>query len=170
MRFLKWIIGLLAVVVGVLGATFLAAVIFVPAERSFVNEVEINAPPERIWNVILDKDRYMEWQTSLSKVEVVDDKNWIEFPKDAPDPIKFTLAKDARPETMEFHYMMGDFFEGHWKGDMTPASNGVRLRTTDSYKVNGAVSKILIGMFFDIDTFAKDWNSRLKTRVESLND
>ncbi|HEX6278644.1 MAG TPA: SRPBCC family protein [Pyrinomonadaceae bacterium] len=168
MRILRWIIGIFAAIVVVLGVAFLVAVIAVPAERTFVNEVEINAPAERVWAVIMDKDRYTEWQTSITKVEKIDEKNWIEHPKDAPEPIRFTLSKDARPESTEFHYTMGDFFEGHWKGDMTPTANGVKLRTTDSYKVNGAVSKVFMSMFFDLDTFAKEWNSKLKARVESL--
>lgn len=169
MRILKWLIGIFAAALVVLGAAFLVAVISVPAERSFVNEVEISAPAEKVWGVILDKARYTEWQTSITRVEMIDEKNWIEYPRDAPEPIRFTIANDSRPQAMEFHYTMGDLFEGHWRGEISPSANGVTLRTTDSYKVDGAVTKVMIGIFFDLDTFAKDWNSKLKARAESLN-
>lgn len=170
MKFLKLLVGIFVAVLGLIAVAFFAAVILMPSERNFANEVEINAPPEKIWNVILDKERYTEWQTAINKVEKIDERNWIEHPKDAPEPIKFTIAKDARPETMEFHYTMGDSFNGHWKGEMTPTTAGVKLRTTDSYKVEGAIAKVFVGIFFDINTFAKDWNSKLKARVESLNE
>lgn len=140
----------------------------IPEKRSFTNEVEIGAPAEKVWEVITDKKSYAEWQTAIAKVEIIDDKTWLEYPKDAPEPLKFSVAKDERPTRMEFHYTMGDSFSGHWKGEITPTATGVRLRTTDSYKVDGWLTKILIGLFFDMDSFAKDWNSKLKARVESF--
>jgi hypothetical protein len=45
----------------------------------------------------------------------------------------------------------------------------VRLKTVDSYKTDGWLMKMLIGAFFDLDEFAKDWNNKLKQRVETLN-
>ncbi len=161
-------IGILAVVVLVLAA-FVIAGLTVPETGSYVNEVTINAPAERVWNVITDIERYPEWQTNLARAEVTDAKNWTEYPRDAPQPLKFALASDARPERMEFHYTMGDAFSGQWKGEITTASGGVRLKTIDSYIADGWVTKILIWMFFDYDRFAKDWNNKLKERVEKLN-
>jgi len=168
MGLLKWLVAIFATLFALLLVAFLAAVMLMPSERNFANEVEISAPAEKVWQVILDKRRYAEWQTAITKVEIVDEKNWSEYPKDVPDPLVFTITGNARPETMEFHYTMGDSFNGHWRGVVTLTATGVKLQTTDSYKVDGSVSKVLIGVFFDIDTFAKDWNSKLKARVESL--
>ncbi len=161
-------IGILAVVVLAVAA-FVVAGLTVPGARSYVNEVTINAPAEKVWSVITDIERYPEWQTNLARIEVTDAKNWMEYPRDAPEPLRFSLGADARPERMEFHYTMGETFSGHWKGEITPTNGGVRLRTTDSYLADGWVTKILIWMFFDYDRFAKDWNNKLKERVEKLN-
>jgi len=168
MKFLKWLIGISAAVCILLVTAFLVAGLLVPAERSFSNEIEINAPAEMVWQVITDKGRYTEWQTGITRVDVIDEKNWVEHIKDSQEPLRFTLGADRRPESMEFNYSMGDSFHGHWKGEITTNATGVRLKTTDGYKVDGWMSKVLIGVFFDQDRFAKDWNSKLKTRVESL--
>ncbi|MGQ0542458.1 MAG: SRPBCC family protein [Blastocatellia bacterium] len=167
MRILKKLLVLFGILTILLTAALVLAGLMMPAERSFTNEVEIDAPAEKVWDVITDKKRYTEWQTAITKVEIIDDKTWVEYPKDTPEPIKFSIAKDERPSRMEFHYTMGDSFNGHWKGEITSTTNGVKLKTTDSYKVAGWLSKILIGAFFDLDSFSKDWNSKLKTRVES---
>lgn len=169
MRFLKWFVVISAGMWAALAVSFIIALIVIPAEKSFTNEVEIAATPEQVWQVIFDKKRYTEWQSAVTKVEVTDEKNWTEYAKDIPDPMHFTVVNDKRPSEAELHFTMGDDFNGHWHGTITPTANGVKLKTVDSYKADGWISKVMIGLFFDLDKFAKDWNGKLKTRVESMN-
>ena len=156
------------VIIALCVAATVVAGLLIPAEQSFVNAVEINAPSEKVWEVITDRERYAEWQPQLGKVEISGDGTWVEYPKDSPEPLLFSLAKDSRPDSMEFAYAMGDHFRGHWKGVIEPSATGVKLTTTDSYKVDGWLTKILIYAFFDLDSFAQKWNGQLKDRVESL--
>lgn len=167
MRVLKIFLGIGAALLALLAIAFVAAGMMIPAEKSFTNEVEINAPAERVWQVVTDTQKYTEWQDQLTKVERIDDKNWVEYPKNSPEPLRFSVAKDERPSRMEFQYTMGDSFNGHWKGEITPSGSGVKLKTTDSYTAKGWLTKILLYTFFDMESFAKDWNSKLKRRVES---
>jgi len=169
MKILKFLLIAIALIVLICIGAFIVAGLTVPASQSFVNEVEINAPAEKVWEVIADKKRYTEWQTQLDKVEVTDERNWVEYPKNSPEPLKFMLASDERPGKMEFHYTMGNSLSGHWKGEITPTASGVKLKTTDGYSTQGMLSKILIYTFFDMGSFAKEWNAKLKSRVESLN-
>lgn len=169
MRYLKWFVVISAGVWAALAVAFAAGVMVIPAEKSFTNEVDIAATPEQVWQVIFDQKHYTEWQTSIVRVEIKDEKNWIEYSKDAPDPMHFTIVTDKRPAEAELHYIMGDDFNGHWHGTIQPVAGGVKLTTMDSYKVDGWFAKVLIGTLFDMDKVAKDWNSKLKTRVESLN-
>jgi uncharacterized membrane protein len=144
LRFLLFIaLSLLAVLIGM----FVTAGLLTPDERNFVNEVEINAPAERVWHVITDKGKFTEWQDQLAKVEMVDEKTWVEYPKDSPEPLRFSLARDNRPSAMEFHYTMGDSFEGHWKGEITTSGSRVKVITTDGYKAKSWLTKILIYAF-----------------------
>lgn len=169
MKVVKYLLFAAGLLLGVLVAVFVVAGILIPAERSFTNSVEINQPADKIWEVVTDKSKYTEWQPKLTKVEVTDERNWLEYPKDSPEPLRFTLARDERPDGMSFNYKMGDSFIGAWQGRVTPTATGVQLETTDSYVAKGWVTKILIYLFFDLDAFAKDWNNKLKQRVERLN-
>lgn len=168
MRFLKWFVIISAGFWSAIMVAFFVAVMVIPAEKSFTNEVEIAATPEQVWQVIFDRSKYSEWQPSISRVDTIDDKNWIEHTVGMPEPMHFTLVNDKRPAEAELHYTMGDSFIGHWKGTIIPTANGVKLTTADSYKAEGWLSKVMVGIFFDLDMFAKDWNGKLKTRVESL--
>lgn len=169
MKILKIFLGIGAILLISLVIVFIVAGIIIPTERSFTNEVEINAPSERVWQVITDTQKYTEWQDQLAKVEHIDDKNWVEYLKNSPEPLRFSVASDERPSRMEFHYTMGDSFNGHWKGEITPSGSAVKLKTTDSYTAKSWPTKILIYAFFDMESFAKDWNNKLKARVESLD-
>lgn len=169
MRLLKTALLVIGVAFFLLAAAFILAGFLIPEGQSFENDIEINASAEEVWQVITDKESYTSWQTEIDKVEKIDDRNWIEYPKNVPEPMRFSLAKDERPKSMEFHYTMGDSFAGHWKGEITPTANGVRLKTTDSYSTSGWLTKIMIYMFFDLNSFARDWNVKLKERVETLS-
>lgn len=167
MKILKW---LARIVLGLIALSLLAFVILglaLPNERNYVNEVEINAPADRVWAIILDKERYAEWQPNISKVERISETEWREYLKDSPQPLDFKVVKDERPRTMEFAMTMGEAYKGYWRGEILPTGNGVKLQTEDKMMLEGWLAKTMIPLFFDLDGFAKDWNSRLKTRAES---
>ena len=169
MRILKKLLIAAAVLVLVVALAIVTMGLFVPPERSFTNEIDINAPPDKVWQVLTDKKRYTKWQAQLDRVEITDDQHWVEYPKDVPEPLSFRVENDSRPSSMEFSYTMGNAMQGRWKGEMTPTVNGVRLKTTDSYNTDGWLMKVMLGAFFDLDKFAKDWNNKLKQRAETLD-
>jgi uncharacterized membrane protein len=168
MRLLRAVLIALATIIVLAGAAFVAGGLLLPSQRTYVNEVVIDAPAETIWHVLTDRERYTEWQSAITRVEVVDDKTWIEYPKNSPEPLRFKLAKDERPVRMAFEYTMGEFMTGRWSGEINQVGNSVTLRTEDSYSANGWLSKILMAMFFNLDGFAEDWNQQLKRRAESI--
>lgn len=169
MKVVKILLAAVAAIIVLCVVAFIVAGLLIPNERSFTNEVEIDAPAEVVWQVINDRSKYNEWQPNLTRVEVIDEKNWVEYPKDSPEPLRFSLENDERPARMEFDYAMGNSFGGRWRGEVSPTSSGVKLKTVDSYSSTGWLTKILIYAFFDMDEFAKDWNQKLKERAESLN-
>ena len=168
MTIVKKLLVIAAVGVLVVAVAFIVLGFFVPTERSFANEIDIDAPADRVWQVMTDKQRYPEWQDQLDRVEIISDQEWIEYPKNAPEPLRFQLVNDGRPSRMEVSYTMGEAMYGHWSGEMMPTAKGVKLKTIDSYKTNGWFMKIMLATFFDLDAFAKDWNGKLKHRAEAL--
>jgi hypothetical protein len=159
--------------IGLIGLTFIVAFVIagvtIPAGQAFDNQIEINAPAETVWQVICDRSRYTDWQSDLAGVESIDERNWVEHPKNSPEPLRFQLREDQRPDSMTIDYSMGDAFTGNWKGEMKESPSGVLLTTRDSYSAKGWISKTMVFLFFDLDKFAKDWNKKLKQRAEGLS-
>lgn len=149
-------------------AVLLAGAVLIPKERSFEDEVVIEATAESVWAVINDRERFPEWQAKVKRVEIIDASSWVEHVEGSPDPLRFSTAVDERPGRMEFHYSMGSVFIGHWKGEVIEQGSSVLLRTTDSYATGGTLSKVMIYAFFDMNGFARDWNESLKKRVEGI--
>jgi uncharacterized protein YndB with AHSA1/START domain len=153
MRIVKVLLLAVGLLVVLTAFCFLAAGLWIPAERSFTNEIEIKAPAEKVWEVVNDRSKYTEWQTNLERVEVINERDhmggpfWIEYPKDSPQPLKFWEQKDERPARMEFEYSMSQYFQGSWKGEIMPTEKGVRLRTVDSYRTEDWMTKIMIYAF-----------------------
>jgi len=156
-------------VVGLLIAAFLVSWLLIPAERSFDNQVDIDAPADEVWKVIKDRKGYAEWQSDIDRVDLVSDNAWIEYPRNSPEPLHFTLQEDNSPKHMIVEYAMGDSFSGRWRGEISERNGGVRLTTRDSYSSTGWLTKTMVFIFFDLDKFAKNWNQRLKQRVEDLS-
>src|SRR5690242_6813097 len=125
MKILKKLLIAAAVLVFLAVAAIVVAGFFIPSERSFVNEIDIDAPADRVWQVIGDRNKYPEWQTQLDRVEIIDDRTWIEHPRESADTLRFQVVRDDQPASMEMSYTMGTAIRGAWKGEMTPTPSGV---------------------------------------------
>src|SRR6476620_4029314 len=102
MRVVKVLLAVAGLIVLTCIAAFVIAGATIPEERAFDNQIEINAPAEIVWQAITDRSKYTDWQPDLGNVETVDDTNWIEYPKNSPEPLRFKLREDRRPESMTF--------------------------------------------------------------------
>ncbi|MCO6512350.1 MAG: SRPBCC family protein [Aridibacter famidurans] len=166
---MKKLVIIIAGFVVLLAAAFIALGLYIPAEKEFTQVTEINASAETVWKVLKDVKGYPEWQDQIERVEIKNEKEWVEHTPGGA--IDFRVVSEEAPRTMEIAYSMGGTFEGSWRGELSPrGTDKTLLRTTDSTKVDGWFTKIMMWFFFDIEDFAKDWNSKLKKRAEALKD
>lgn len=162
------ILGLLLGLAGLIALAFGVAAVMLPNESSFRQETVINAPPEKVWEVIMDHAKLAEWGPNIEKVEVIDENNWREYPKDSPEPINFRVVKAEKTNRLELAYSMGDYFAGGWTGEFTATPSGTNLVTEDRMKVSSNFTKVMMAPFFNLEDFARKWNAALKARVEGL--
>ena len=163
---MKKLLYILGGIVLVVVLAFVAAGVIIPSERSFTQVTEIEASPETVWAVLNDREKYLEWQDQLTKIEITDETHWTEYPKNA-DPLKLTITGRDEGRSMDITYSMDNGFEGSWRGELSPrGEQRTLIRTTDKMVTNGWIMKIMMAMFFDIEDFAKDWNQKLKKRCE----
>jgi len=168
MKILKTLLAIFVSLVLLAACGYIGCGLLVPDERVFSNQIEINASADVVWQVINDRSKYTEWQAGLTKVDIIDPNNWVEYPNGLPDPLFFKTRKDDRPSSMTFEYQIGNRFTGTWTGSIVPIANGVRLETRDSYVARDWLTKVMVYVTFDLDKFAKDWNGRLKDRSETI--
>lgn len=165
---LKKIVIAFASIVLIIGLVFVALGLFLPNEVVVNNEVEINASPEKVWQVVDDKEKYAEWGPNLIKIEIINDKKWKEFIKGNDEPIVFEAVNIQKPDKYEVKYSMGNIMNGEWRGDFNKTEKGTLLKTEDKIIHTSWGGKIFMPLFFDLDKFAKQFNQRLKQRAESL--
>lgn len=168
MKIIKTLATLIAVVVIVLAIGYLIMGYTLPDETTVKSEFDVAAPPEKVWQALTDREKYPEWAPNIVKVEIINDKQWREWPKDSESPLTFNTISEQPPGSMELSYAMGDFFEGHWKGEIKATPSGARVTTEDRMRAKTWATKIMMYPFFDLNDFVKTWNRKLKERAESL--
>ncbi|REJ76204.1 MAG: hypothetical protein DWQ47_11355 [Acidobacteria bacterium] len=165
---MKKLIYILIFLVFALVAAFVTLGLLIPAEKEFTQVTEIEASAETVWTVLKDVEKYPEWQDQIEKIEIRNEKEWIEHTPGGA--IDFKIESEDELRSMDIGYKMGDSFTGSWKGELSPrGGKKTLLRTTDATKVDGWFTKVMMWFFFDIEEFAKEWNGNLKARAEEID-
>jgi uncharacterized protein YndB with AHSA1/START domain len=168
MKILKILTTSIALVITVLALGYLILGFTLPDETVVKTEFDVAAPPEKIWQALTDREKYIEWAPNIVKVEVVTDKEWREWPQDSKEPLIFNVLSEQPPNRLEIKYAMGDFFEGYWKGEIQPTPSGAHVTAEDRMHAKNWAAKIMMYPFFDLNEFVAKWNRKLKERAESL--
>jgi ribosome-associated toxin RatA of RatAB toxin-antitoxin module len=112
------------------------------ASRSIV----VNAPPEKVYDIVIAYDRYPEWLPEVKKIQTSDRKgNEVKVHYEVDFKIKtirYTiLAKEERPKKMSWSFIEGEVMKdnkGSWV--LEPEGEG---RTKVTYSVEVAVGPLV---------------------------
>lgn len=112
------------------------------ASRSIV----VNAPPEKVFDTIINYDRYPEWLTEVKKIRTSDRKgNEVKIHYEVDFKIKtirYTiLAKEERPQRMSWTFVEGEVMKdnkGSW--ELAPEGEG---KTKITYSVEVTVGPLV---------------------------
>lgn len=106
---------------------------------------EFNCNKERLWDVITNNNSYF-WRSDLSKIEVIDDKNFIEYAKNNY-PTYFTITKKEKLKEYSFD-IKNTNINGKWTGIFKELSNGnVEVDFTEKIESSNYIIKILIKQY-----------------------
>ena len=102
---------------------------------------EFNCNIEKLWDIITDNTKYT-WRSDLSKIEVVDDKHFIEYAKNNY-PTSFTIT--AKEYLKEYKFDIENTnIKGRWIGIFKELDNGnVLLDFTEEIETNNFIMKLL---------------------------
>lgn len=119
---MKWILWMVVSLVAVVGVTGLIG-FFLPVGHEASRSAEINAPPERVFALLADVDRYQLWWSGATvRSEVVE--------RVSPSKIVTRVIGETQ-------------FGGTWTIDIAPSGTGSRLTITERGEVYNVVFRTL---------------------------
>lgn len=102
---------------------------------------EFNCSIEKLWNIITDNNKYA-WRSDLSKIEIIDDKHFIEYVKNNY-PTYFTITSKDYLKEYKFDLENANI-KGKWIGLFKELPNGnVELDFTEEIEANSFIMKLL---------------------------
>lgn len=84
----------------------------------------------RVWETVLDIDKYSIWRSDLSKTEVIDENKFIEYTKEGY-ATSFTVTFVEPQKRWEFD-MENNNMKGHWIGIFTSKGNETQIDFTEN--------------------------------------
>lgn len=106
---------------------------------------EFNCDIEKLWNIITDNTRYA-WRSDLSKIEITDDRHFIEYTKNNY-PTYFTITSKINLKEYKFDIENSNI-RGKWIGIFKKLDSGnVLLNFTEEIETNNFVMKLLAGPY-----------------------
>jgi hypothetical protein len=137
-------------------------------------EIDIGAPPEAVWEVLVDLDRYSDWNPFIVSAEgrpEVGERltNRMQPPGGKGVTFKPTVTVVAPAVTFEWLGRLGlpGIFDGRHRFDLAPSETGGTL-VTHSEQLDGILVRFL-RKSLDTETLAgfEAMNAALKARVEA---
>ena len=94
------------------------------------NVTIINDDIHKVWDIVFAVDKYSEWRSDLSKTEIINDKQFIEYTKDGYATI-FSITAVEPYKRWEFD-MKNSNMTGHWIGIFTAKGNETQIDFTEN--------------------------------------
>ncbi len=91
-----------------------------------------------VWNVVTSLENY-QWRSDLSKIEVINDKQFIEYTKDGY-ATTFTITTVEPLERWEFD-MENSNIKGHWTGVFSFQNGHTEIEFTEDVTVKKFIMK-----------------------------
>ena len=105
---------------------------------SNIKEV-INSDIYKVWEVVLNVDKYSTWRSDLSKIEILNEKQFIEYTKNGY-ATNFTITDVEPCKRWEFD-MENDNMKGHWTGIFTQNGKQTEIDFTEDVTAKKAIMK-----------------------------
>lgn len=90
----------------------------------------INDDIHKVWDIVLAVDKYSVWRSDVSKTEIINEKQFIEYAKDGYATTFFTTA--VEPYKRWEIDMENSNMTGHWTGVFTAKGNETQIDFTEN--------------------------------------
>ncbi len=128
---------------------------------------EFNCNIEKLWNIITDNNNYT-WRSDLSKIDIIDDKHFIEYAKNGY-PTYFSITSKEKFKEYKFD-IENTNIRGLWIGTFKKLSdNKVEICFTEEIKTDNIIMKLLAKPYLRSQQkrYIKDLERILKNNMEA---
>jgi uncharacterized protein YndB with AHSA1/START domain len=162
---MKWILLTLGVLVVIVG---LVAVIglMLPRDHVASTTTTINAPPDSVWEALVNVADYPRWRTDVRSVDVLSAEGamrWREHTRG--DAITFERTDAQRPTRLETRIADETLpFGGTWTWNLAPEASGTRVTITERGFVTNPIFRFMSRFVFGHHATQEDFLRALGRR------
>lgn len=99
---------------------------------------------EKIWNIVTSLENY-QWRSDLSKIEILNEKQFVEYTKDG-FATTFTVTAFEPYKRWEFD-MENTNMKGHWVGIFAEKNDQTEIDFTEEVKAKKLIMKPFVKAF-----------------------
>lgn len=99
---------------------------------------------KRVWDIVTSLDKY-QWRSDLSKIEVLNDTQFVEYTKDG-FATTFTITVSEPYKRWEFD-IENDNMTGHWSGIFTEKDGQTEIDFTENVTAKKLIMKPFVKAF-----------------------
>lgn len=116
---------------------------------------------KKVWNTVTSLENY-QWRSDLNKIEVLNEKQFIEYTKDN-FTTTFTITASEACKRWEFD-MENDNIKGHWTGVFTAKDGGTLIDFTENVTAKKLMMKPFVKLFLkkQQETYVSDLKKALQ--------
>lgn len=97
-----------------------------------------------VWNIVTSLENY-RWRSDLSKIEILNDKQFVEYTKDGY-PTMFTITLTEPYKRWEFD-MENSNMKGHWTGVFTEKDDNTEINFTEEAIAKKVIMKPFVKLY-----------------------
>ena len=161
---------ILILVLGVLVALILLLVAIgyaLPINHVATREGRLAAPPERVFSVLRDVEKFPTWRSDVKSVEVLATTPALRWRERGDNDITFEMETVEAPGKIVTRIVDKTLpFGGSWSYDLSPEGGGTKLVITENGEVYNPLfrfmSRFVFGHTATIDRFLDDLGKHLR--------
>lgn len=117
---------------------------------------------QRVWDIVTSLEN-TAWRSDLSRVEKINDKQFVEYTKDGY-PTTFTVTAEERYKRWEFDMENGNM-QGHWTGIFSEKNGRAEVDFTEEVTVKNVIMKLFIKLYLkkQQETYITDLRKALES-------
>ena len=143
---------MLILVLGVIGALVLLLIAIgyaLPISHVATREARLAAPPERVFSVLRDVEKFPTWRSDVKSVEVLATTPALRWRERGDNDITFEMETVQAPTKIVTRIVDKTLpFGGSWTYDLSPEGGGTRLVITENGEVYNPLFRFMSRFVF----------------------